>query len=106
MIWATNQSLSFLRYNGHTFVDGTFRTTLSPFYQCLIIIAFGHASDLYIPCVFGLVTDKNEHIYCDFFHQVIMLMKYNWMPKIVTINSEKALISAVNQEFQESRVTG
>ncbi|KAF0986335.1 hypothetical protein HZS_2210 [Henneguya salminicola] len=58
MIWATNQSLFF-----HTFVDGTFRTTPSPFYQCLIILVFNNASDLHIRCVFVLVTGKNEHIY-------------------------------------------
>ncbi|KAF0987856.1 hypothetical protein HZS_8100 [Henneguya salminicola] len=27
MIWATNPSLSLSRYNGDTFVDGTFTTT-------------------------------------------------------------------------------
>ncbi|KAF0985249.1 hypothetical protein HZS_1043, partial [Henneguya salminicola] len=48
-IWATNQSLSLLRYNGHTFVDGTFRTIISPFYQCLILMVFDNARNLYIP---------------------------------------------------------
>ncbi|KAF0986103.1 hypothetical protein HZS_1399 [Henneguya salminicola] len=33
MIFATNQSFPLIRYNGHTFVDGTFRTTPSLFYQ-------------------------------------------------------------------------
>ncbi|KAF0990724.1 hypothetical protein HZS_4598, partial [Henneguya salminicola] len=80
MIWATNQSL--LRYNGHTSVDGTFITTSCPFYQCLIIRVFENTIDLYIPCVFGLVTGKNENIYCEFLHQVIMLLDYNWMPNI------------------------
>ncbi|KAF0986840.1 hypothetical protein HZS_3190 [Henneguya salminicola] len=67
---------------------------------------FDSASDLYIPCVFGLVTGKNEHIYCDFPHPVIMLLEYNWMPKIGTMDFEKALISAINHEFPESRVIG
>ncbi|KAF0991025.1 hypothetical protein HZS_3638 [Henneguya salminicola] len=105
MIGATNPSLSLLRYNGHTFVDGTFRTTLSrPFYQCLIIMVFDQANYLFIPYVFGLMTVKNEHIYCECLHPVIMLLKYNWMPKIVTMDFEKALISATNHEFPESRV--
>ncbi|KAF0989997.1 hypothetical protein HZS_3202 [Henneguya salminicola] len=65
MIWATNQSFSLLRYNWDIFVDGTFRTTQNPFYQCLIIMVFDTAVDLYIPCVFGLVTGKNEHIFCE-----------------------------------------
>ncbi|KAF0991570.1 hypothetical protein HZS_1783 [Henneguya salminicola] len=84
-IWATTttQSLSLLRHNGDIFVDGTFRTTPNPFKQCLIIMVFDNAGDLYILCVFGLVTGKNEHLSCEFLHQVIMLLEYNWMPKII-----------------------
>ncbi|KAF0986262.1 hypothetical protein HZS_274 [Henneguya salminicola] len=77
MIWATNQSLSLLRYKGHTFFDGTFRTTPNPFDQCLIIMVFENSSDLYIPCDFSLGTGKNEYIYCEFLYQVIMLLEHN-----------------------------
>ncbi|KAF0985523.1 hypothetical protein HZS_3215 [Henneguya salminicola] len=72
----------FSSYNGHTFFDVSFRTALSPFCKCLIIMAFDKGSDLYIPCIFGIGTGKNEHIYCEFLHQVIMLLECNWMPKI------------------------
>ncbi|KAF0987749.1 hypothetical protein HZS_6441 [Henneguya salminicola] len=71
-IWESNQSLSLLRYKSSTVVDGTFRTTLSPFSQCLIIMVFDDASDLYIPFVFNPVTGKNKHIYWEFLHHVIM----------------------------------
>ncbi|KAF0993181.1 hypothetical protein HZS_829 [Henneguya salminicola] len=69
-------------------------------------MVLANASDLYIPCVFGLITGKNDHIYCEFLHQVIMHLEYNWILKIVTIDFKKALISAVNHEFPESRVIG
>ncbi|KAF0985245.1 hypothetical protein HZS_1384 [Henneguya salminicola] len=33
-------------------------------------------------------------------------MEYNWMPRTVTTDFEKALISAVRQEFPQSRIMG
>ncbi|KAF0985427.1 hypothetical protein HZS_6368 [Henneguya salminicola] len=35
-----------------------------------------------------------------------MLMKYIWMTRTITTDFEKALISAVKQEFAESRILG
>lgn len=106
LIWVTNESLALMRYNTHTFIDGTFKITPHPFYQCVIVMAYDCGTQLYVPCAFSLVSAKNEYIYCELFHQLIMLMEYNWMPRIVTTDFEKALICAVKQEFPESRVLG
>ncbi|KAF0986801.1 hypothetical protein HZS_5312 [Henneguya salminicola] len=69
-------------------------------------MVFDNAIDLYIPCVFGLVTGKNAYIFCEFLHQIIMILEYILMPKIGTMDFEKSLICATNHEFLESRVIG
>lgn len=106
IIWVTNESLALMRYNTHTFIDGTFKVTPHPFYQCVIVMIYDLGTELYVPCAFALVTGKSEYIYCELFHQLIMIMEYNWMPKIITTDFEKALISAVKQEFPDTKILG
>ena len=106
IIWITNECLSLLRYNTHTFIDVTFKVTPHPFYQCVIVMTYDCGTRLYVPCAYALVTCKNEYIYCELLHQLIVLMEYNWMPRVITTDFEKALISAVKHEFPESRIIG
>ncbi|KAF0986047.1 hypothetical protein HZS_421 [Henneguya salminicola] len=47
-------------------------------------------TELYIPCVFALVSGKNENIYCELLHQLIMLMEYILMPRTITTGFETA----------------
>lgn len=68
MIWATNECLSLMRYNSHTFIDGTFRSTPAPFKQCVIIMVYDHGTNSYVPCVYGLLTSKNEYLYNTLLH--------------------------------------
>lgn len=106
MIWATNESISLMKYNGHTFVDGTFRMAPAPFVQCLIIMVYDIGTDSFVPCAYCLITGKNEHLYCNVFHELIVLTEYSWMPKILTLDFEKGLISAVNHQFPQSKIHG
>ncbi|KAF0985497.1 hypothetical protein HZS_8088 [Henneguya salminicola] len=39
-----------IKYNGHTFVDGTFITAPNPFYHSLMIMVFDNITDWYSPC--------------------------------------------------------
>lgn len=95
MIWATNQSLSLLRYNNHTFIDATFRSTPLPFSQCLIIMTFDYGTEQYVPCVYALMTGKHEYLYSVVLHEVIFLLEFKWMPKHITADFEMALIKAI-----------
>lgn len=106
MIWATNECIALLRYNSHTFIDCTFKSTPSQFTQCLIIMVYDHATELYIPCVYALLTGKNECLYSSIFHEIIVLLEYNWMPKIITTDFEMALIKSIKYEFPESKLHG
>lgn len=103
-IWCTNEALSLMRYNSHTFIDCTFRSVPAPFIQCLIIMVHDIGTELFVPCAYCLLTSKNEYLYLTAFHEIIVLTKYHWMPRIITSDFEVALISAIKHEFPESRL--
>ncbi|KAF1740448.1 hypothetical protein MXB_3522 [Myxobolus squamalis] len=103
LLWSTNEALSLMRYNNQTFIDCTFRCAPSPFTQCLIIMVYDNGTQMYIPCVYALVTCKNEYKYLTTFHEVIVLMKYIWMPLIIMSDFDFSLITALKYEFPESR---
>ncbi|KAF0985500.1 hypothetical protein HZS_2205, partial [Henneguya salminicola] len=63
MIWATNQTLFFLRYNSHVFIDATIRSTPKGFSQCLVIMTFDVGIQTFVPCAYALMTGKLEHLY-------------------------------------------
>ncbi|KII64719.1 hypothetical protein RF11_05509 [Thelohanellus kitauei] len=57
-IVVTNESLALMRYNAHTFIDGTFKVTPHPSYQCVIVMIYDYGTELYVPCAFALVREK------------------------------------------------
>lgn len=93
-----------MRYNSHTFVDCTFRSVPAPFLQCLIVMVFDVGTQLFVPCAYSLITSKNEYMYLTVFHELIVLSKYNWMPKLITCDFELALINAIKHEFPETQL--
>ena len=106
LIWVSDESLSILRQEGQIFLDGTFRVTPSPFVQCVIVVAFDAATNLNVPCVWALMTSRSEYLYCVLLHELIVLLKYRWCPKVCVVDFEKALLGAVRHEFSYSRVPG
>lgn len=106
LVWCTNEALSLMRYNSHTFIDCTFRSVPSPFLQCLIVMVYDEGTRLFVPCAYCLLTSKNETLYLACFQQLIVLMKFNWMPRIITSDFESSLLKAIRHEFPESRLLG
>lgn len=106
MIWATNECLSLMRYNGPTFIDCTFRSVPSPFVQCLIVMIYDAGTEIYIPCAYCLMTGKSEYLYRTIFHELIVLLEYSWMPQIITTDFEYALIGAIKHQFPNSHLHG
>ncbi|KAF1743017.1 hypothetical protein MXB_1754 [Myxobolus squamalis] len=104
LLWSTNEALSLMRYNNQTFIDSTFRCVPSPFTHCLIIVMYDIETQMYIPCVYALVTFKNEYMYLTALHEVIVLENYMWMPLIITSDFEFSLIAALKHEFPESGI--
>ncbi|KAF1742051.1 hypothetical protein MXB_242 [Myxobolus squamalis] len=51
-------------------------------------MAYDVASQLFVPCVWALVTGKSEYFYCEFIHNVFILLNCNWMPRCCIIDFE------------------
>ncbi|KAF0986319.1 hypothetical protein HZS_158 [Henneguya salminicola] len=71
-----------MRYNTHTYIDATFRSSPSPYTQYLIIMLY------------------------DLFNMNSFFMDFYWMPKYITMDFELGMIRAITPEFQESRFVG
>ncbi|KAF1740663.1 hypothetical protein MXB_5674 [Myxobolus squamalis] len=69
-------------------------------------MAFDAGTDLYVPCAYILLTSRCEDAYIKAFHEMIVLMKYRWMLRAITVDFELALMSAVQQEFTDSVIVG
>ncbi|KAF0988999.1 hypothetical protein HZS_2745 [Henneguya salminicola] len=59
-----------MRYNTHICIDAAFRSTPSSFTQCLIIM-------LNVPCVYVIMTSKNEYLYLVVLHELVFSMEMN-----------------------------
>ena len=106
LIWVSDSGLALLRQQGQVFIDGTFRVVPSQFKQCVIVLAFDASTNVYVPCTYSLFTGKSESLYRIFLHEISALLEHNWVPRIIVVDFEKALINAVKQEFSGSRVLG
>jgi hypothetical protein len=69
-------------------------------------MAFDAGTNLFVPCILALMTGKNRYLYRTFFHEVIVVLNYKWMPRMIILDIEKALLSAVQYEFSESNIVG
>ncbi|KAF1740872.1 hypothetical protein MXB_2412 [Myxobolus squamalis] len=106
LIWLPDEFMSILQYDGYTFIDATFHIAPAPFVQCLIVMVFNAGTDLYVPCAYILLTSRREDTYINAFHEMIVLMKYRWMPRAITVDFELAFMSAVQQEFTDRVIVG
>ncbi|KAF1743309.1 hypothetical protein MXB_1524 [Myxobolus squamalis] len=102
LIWTSDEGLAVLRHQGLIFVDGTFRCVPAAFAQCIIIIAWDAASKLFVPSVWALVTAKYEYLYCEFIHNVFILLNYNWIPRCCIVDFEIGLLNSGKYQFTES----
>ncbi|KAF1740155.1 hypothetical protein MXB_1910, partial [Myxobolus squamalis] len=64
----SNKGFSVLRMESSAFIDATFRVTSASFLQCMIIMGFDPTSNVYVPCVWALISPKYEYLYCEDLH--------------------------------------
>ncbi|KAF1744214.1 hypothetical protein MXB_1852, partial [Myxobolus squamalis] len=98
---ASNKGLVVLRMKSSVFIDVTFRVTPSPFLQCIIIMGFDPNSNVY-----GLMSTKDEYLYCEVVHSIIISLKYRLSLKLVLMDFEKALLNAIRYQFTSTRIVG
>ncbi|ETK73572.1 hypothetical protein L915_19514, partial [Phytophthora nicotianae] len=83
-----------LRYPKITlFMDGTFSVVSKPFSQCLIVMAYEPAVDLYLPICYVLVQNKSQETYWRVLNELIILSNRQIEPQNVTCDFEVALIN-------------
>ena len=81
------------------FLDATFRCVPKPFYQCLILMAFCEATEVYVPIYYVLMTSKKYMSYWRAFNQIIIDLDMKLNPFSVTFDFEAALMKAVQEQF-------
>jgi hypothetical protein len=96
-----------LKYKGITlFVDGAFKVTPAPFAQCVIIMLYDQATELYMPIFYVLTTARDEWAYWHLFHWINVCTGVTMQPSVVTCDFEWGIIKGVQDQFPEAFVVG
>ena len=105
-VWSSDEGLAILRTGSQVFIDATFHVTPHPFAQCLIVMAHDTSTNVHVPCAWALMSGRDEFLYCEVLHVLVVALDYHWSPRAVVVDFEKALVRAVQYQFPESRITG
>ncbi|KAF0987854.1 LOW QUALITY PROTEIN: hypothetical protein HZS_8098 [Henneguya salminicola] len=69
LLWSHPDLMPYLRYRRVlAYLDAKFRSVSKPFKQCIILMVYNHATELYIPVVYALVDNKKAWTYWHFLH--------------------------------------
>ena len=107
ILLGTISNLQMLSSNNHWFMDGTFRVA-PPFYKQIFTI---HAllQSKVLPLIYCILIDKKAETYTSVFRKIRDLcLEHNLIltPNLITLDFEKGLIVALQQEFPQSRLRG
>ncbi|KAF1741291.1 hypothetical protein MXB_3143, partial [Myxobolus squamalis] len=68
------------------FIDATFRVTPASLLQFMIIMGFDPTSNVYVLCVWAMMSAKEKYLYCEVLHSIIVSLKYHWSPKLIVVD--------------------
>ncbi|KAF0990124.1 hypothetical protein HZS_5479 [Henneguya salminicola] len=105
-MWSLDEGLAILRMGSELFIDATFFVTPHPFVKFLIVRSFDLSTNLFVHCIWALMSRRNEYLYCELLHPIIVQLKYVWSPKSVLIEFKKALLNSVKYQFHKSKIIG
>ncbi|KAF0985968.1 hypothetical protein HZS_6788 [Henneguya salminicola] len=91
-LWSSDEGLAIFQMGSELFIDATPHT----FVQCLIVMSFAPSINLFAPCVWTLMSRRNEYLYCELLHAIIVQLK------CVVFYFEKALLNSVKYPFSRS----
>ena len=87
----------------HWFLDGTFKTAPSIFFQLYTMHAL--VSERTIPCVYALLPNKSQATYTMLLQQ-LMTINGNLNPVTIMVDFEQAMINSVHQVLPNTQVKG
>ncbi|KAF0986677.1 hypothetical protein HZS_4132, partial [Henneguya salminicola] len=75
LMWSSDEGLAILWMGSELFIDATFRVIPRAFVQCLIVMSFDPNTNLFAPYVCALMSRRNEYLYCELLHTLIVQLK-------------------------------
>ncbi|KAJ6227622.1 hypothetical protein M0813_09524 [Anaeramoeba flamelloides] len=111
ILMATNQQLSLLTNNNQIFVDGTYLVCPREYTSLYTIMTFDNETQMYIPCIWGLVTDETTPTVLTFLNYAKRLVErilknFKWNPSVINLDFAKSNINAIKITFPFSKVHG
>ncbi|KAF0985677.1 hypothetical protein HZS_5395 [Henneguya salminicola] len=53
-----------------------------------------------------ILTRKNEYLFSTIFQEIIVLLEYNWSPKLITVDFEMTRFKPIRYEFSDIKLHG
>ncbi|KAF0989534.1 hypothetical protein HZS_960 [Henneguya salminicola] len=72
LMWSLDEGLTILWVGSELFNDAAPHI----FVQCLVVMSFDASTNLFVPCVWALMSRRNEYLYCELLHAIIVQLKY------------------------------
>lgn len=88
------------------FCDATFRAAVKGFLQCLIIMVYLKAVDMFVPIWYTLMTCKDEDSYGRVFEQILRSADGKLQVTTATTDFEKAEMNQIQQVFKPKHFVG
>ncbi|KAF0988336.1 hypothetical protein HZS_1897 [Henneguya salminicola] len=67
----------------------TFKTVSRQLAQCLIVMIYDRTTQLFVSCVYTVLSCKNEDMYIPVLREIVVLTKYHWMAVSKTVDCKK-----------------
>eukprot|EP00088_Acartia_fossae_P071450 TRINITY_DN9800_c0_g2_i1.p1 TRINITY_DN9800_c0_g2~~TRINITY_DN9800_c0_g2_i1.p1 ORF type:complete len:332 (-),score=41.01 TRINITY_DN9800_c0_g2_i1:109-1014(-) len=86
--------------------DGTFRTSVKPFFQLYVIFAYVEEWKTVFPASFCLLPDKRKLTYMAMFKALRALLQLSKNPTSIMVDFEKSPIAAIRCHFPGTDISG
>jgi hypothetical protein len=105
--WGHNDLIHILKTGPkYIFVDCTFKCAPVKFVQCMVIMIYEPATELYIPIFYILLPNKEEDTYRIALHHCIMHCGYKFEGISFSCDFEIGLMNAIKKEFNNPPIIG
>ncbi|KAJ3439533.1 hypothetical protein M0812_15565 [Anaeramoeba flamelloides] len=112
IIMATNNQLLNLGNNQQIYVDGTYLACIQGYHCLMTIMTYDFQTQIYIPCVWGILSDEKASTQLFFYNYIKKLLKmeinknFLWNPPIITTYFSLTNINSIKTSFPKSSIHG